>query len=194
MTKPADIASWVHRLVRRRGIEALQTRLSSPIGSRVLKTLGFLAATLISVEICSQASVPDGSGNFSPDEVLAHTEMLLAPTAATNVSVVPKMPRALSPAASEADPSGSDNVMTNVNPEPLLLSGETVSSKMLMTSFSWAPHADAATAALAPPVTTSAVAPKPKLKPKPTAKTPPAVREPQPILSWWQRLPWLSLP
>lgn len=193
MTKPADIASWVHRLGWGRGIETLQVRLSSPIGSRFLKTLGLLAAALVSIEICSQASVPEGSGNFSSGEDLAHAEMPLAPTAATTVSIVPKTPRPSSPAASKAVPSDSDNAMSKAYPEPLLFSGETVSSKMLMTSFSWAPTAAAAAAPVSP-VTPSVATPKPKPKPRPQAQKPKAVQDPQPKLSWWQRLPWLSLP
>jgi hypothetical protein len=185
MTKPADIASWVQRLGWGRGIETLQVRLSSPIGSRFLKTLGLLAAALVSIEICSQASVPEGSGNFSSDEDLAHAEMLLAPTAAMTVSIVP------SPAAPKAVPSDSDNAMIKAYPEPLLFSGETVSSKMLMTSFSSAPTAAAAAAPVSP-VTPSVAKPKPK--PRPQAQKPKAVQNPQPKLSWWRRLPWLSLP
>ena len=85
MVKCADIASWVDRLVWRRSLELLHFR--SPVSSGVLTTLGFLAAAFASVEICSHASAPDHSGNFSAEEVLTNTEMLLAPDAPKGVSV-----------------------------------------------------------------------------------------------------------
>jgi len=84
--------------------------------------------------------------------------------------------------------------MINANAEASLFSGETVSSKMLMMGYSVAPTA-AAVAAPVSPVTPSAVTPRPKLKRQPTAQKSQAVEHPpQPELSWWQRLPWLSLP
>jgi hypothetical protein len=68
-----------------------------------------------------------------------------------------------------------------------MLSGENVPSMMLMTRYSIVP------AATATPVTPCAVTPKPKLKPKPAVQESQAVEGPQTKLSWWQRLPWLSL-
>ena len=76
MAKRADIAPWVDRLVWRRPLELLQTHFRSRVSSGVLIALGFLAAALVSVEICSHASVSDHSGNFSQEQVLANTEML----------------------------------------------------------------------------------------------------------------------
>jgi hypothetical protein len=95
MATRADIAPWVNRLVWRTSLELLQTQLGLPVSSGVLKILGFLAAALVSVEICSHASVSDHSGNSSPEKVLANTEMLLARDLPTSVSVVPKLPRPL---------------------------------------------------------------------------------------------------
>jgi hypothetical protein len=176
--------------VWRRSLELLQTHFRSPVGSGVLRTLGFLAAALVAVEICSQASMPDHSGNFSQKEVLANTEMLLAPDAPTSVSVVRKLPRSLSTPASQANPLSLHNAMTNENAEASLFSGETVSSKMLMMGFSTAPT-EAVAAAPVSPVTPS----RRKLKHQPTAQKPQAAEPPpQPKLSWWQRLHWLSLP
>ena len=177
----------------RRSLELLQTHLRSAVGSGVLRTLGFLAAALIAVEICSRASVPDHSGNFSQKEVLANTEVPLAPDAPTSVSIVPKLPRSLSTPGSQADLSSPRQAMTETNADASLFSGETVSSKMLMMGYSVAPTAAAAAAPVLP-VTPSAVTPTPKLKRKPTAQKPQAAQQPpQPKLSWWQRLPWLSL-
>jgi hypothetical protein len=193
MVKRADVASCVDRLVWRRSLELLQTYFRTPVSSGVLTTLGFLAAAFASVEICSHASVPDHSSNFSPEEVLADTEMLLAPDAPTSVSVVPKLPRSLPTPGSQADLSIPHNAMTNANTEAPLFSGETVSSKMLMMGFSMAPTA-AATAPVSP-VTPSAVTPRPKLKRQTTVQKLQAVQQPpQPKPSWWQRFPWISLP
>lgn len=178
----------------RRSLELLQTHLRSAVGSGVLRTLGFLAAALVALEICSGASVPDHSGNFSQKEVLANTEVPLAPDAPTSVSIVPKLPRSLSTPGSQADLSSPHHAMTETNADASSFSGETVSSKMLMMGYSVAPTA-AAAAAPVPPVTPSAVTPTPKLKRKPTAQKPQAAQQPpQPKLSWWRRLPWLSLP
>jgi hypothetical protein len=187
MTKRADS---VDRLVWRRFIELLQAYFPSPVSSRVLKTLGFLAAAVVSAEICSHASAPNGSDNFPPDEVLATAEILPAPAAAANVSVVPKMPRSVPPAASQQPPLGLDVVMSTACSEQLLLCGENVPSMMLMTKYSLAPAATATATAVTP----CAVTPKPKLKPKPAVQPPPAVQEPQTKLSWWRRLPWVPLP
>ena len=173
----------------RRSLDLLQTHLRSAVGSDVLRTLGFLAAALIAVEICSRASLPDHSGNFSQKEVLANTEMPLAPAAPTSVSVAPKMPRSLSTTGSQADLSSPD--LTEANTDASLFSGETVSSKMLMIGYSVAPTA--AAAAPVSPVMPSAVTRRPKLKRQPTAQKPQAAEQP-PEPSWWQRLPWLSLP
>ena len=173
----------------RRSLDLLQTHLRSAVGSDVLRTLGFLAAALIAVEICSRASLPDHSGNFSQKEVLANTEMPLAPAAPTSVSVVPKLPRSLSTPGSQADLSSPD--LTEANTDASLFSGETVSSKMLMMGYSVAPTA--AAAAPVSPVMPSAVTRRPKLKRQPTAQKPHAAEQP-PEPSWWQRLPWLSLP
>ena len=133
----------------RRSLELLQTHLRSAVGSDVLRTLGFLAAALVAVEICSRASVPDHSGNFSQKEVLANTEMPLAPDAPTSVSVVPKLPRSLSTPGSQADLSSPDH-LTEANTDASLFSGETVSSKMLMMGYSVAPTAAAAVAPVSP--------------------------------------------
>ena len=99
----------------RKSLELLQTHFGSSIGSGVLRTLGFLAAALVVVELCSHASVPDHSGNFSQKELLANTEMLLAPDAPASVSVVPKLPRSLSRPGSQVDPSSPDQAMTDAN-------------------------------------------------------------------------------
>jgi hypothetical protein len=194
MAKRADIAPWLDRLVWRKTLELLHMHFRSRVSSGVLITLGFLAAALVSVEICSHASVPDHSGNFSPEEVFANTEMLLAPDAPTSVSVVRKLARSLSTPGSQADPVRPHNAMTNANAEASLFSGETVSSKMLMMGFSMASTAAAAAAPVSS-LTPSAVTPRPKLKRQPTAQKPQAAEHPpQPKLSWWQRFPWLSLP
>ena len=178
----------------RRSLELLQTHLRSAVGSGVLRTLGFLAAALVAVEICSHASVPDHSGNFFQKEVLANTEMPLAPDAPTSVSVVPKLPRSLSTPGSQADLSSPHHAMTEANADASLFSGETVSSKMLMMGYSVAPTAAAAAAPVSP-VPPSAVTQRPKLKRQPTAqKLQAAGQPPEAKLSWWQRLPWLSLP
>lgn len=195
MTKGADNpSSSVDRLVWRSFIEGLpQAHFPSSVSSRVITTLGLVAAALISAEICSHASAPEGPSKFSADEILADTGISTTPAAATSVSVVSKMPKSLPPVTSQDAPSGFDIAVTHPNSEPLLLSGEDVSSMMLMTVFSVAP-ATAAAHALVSPVTPCAVAPKPKLKPKPAVQEPRIVQEPQPKLSWWRRLPWLPLP
>ena len=190
----ADIAPWVNRLVWRRSLELLQTQLGLPVSSGVLKILGFLAAALVSVEICSHASVSGHSGNSSPEKVLANREMLLARDLPTSVSVVPKLPRPLPTPGSQADPSIPYNAMTNANAEASLFSGETVSSKMLMMGSSMAPTAPTATKPV-PAVTPFTVTPRPKPKRQPTTQKLQAVkRPPPPELSWWQRFPWVSLP
>ena len=172
----------------------LQTHLRSAFGSGVLRTLGFLAAALVAVEICSRASVPDHSGNFSQKEVLANTEMPLAPDAPTSVSVVPKLRRSLSTPGSQADLPSPHHAMTDASADASQFSGETVSSKMLMMGYSVASTAAAAAAPVSP-VTPSAVTQRPKMKRQPKAKKPQAApQQPQPKLSWWRRLPWLSLP
>jgi len=168
----------------------LQTHLRSAIGSGALRTLGFLAGALVAVEICSHASLPAHSGNFSQKEVLANTEMPLALDAPTSVSVVRKLPRSLSTPGSQADLS-SPHHLTEANADASLFSGETVSSKMLMMGYSVAPTA--ATAAPVSPLMPSAVTQRPKLKRQPTAQKPQAAEQP-PEPSWWQRLPWLSIP
>jgi len=58
------------------------THLSAQGRSRVVKTLGFLAAAFVSAEIGSQASVPDASGIFPHDEVSATTKIIPAAVAA----------------------------------------------------------------------------------------------------------------
>ena len=178
----------------RRSLELLQTRLRSAIGSSVLGTLGFLSGALVVVEICSHASVPAHSGNFSQNKVLANTEMPLALDAPTSVSVVPKLRRSLSTPGSQADLPSPHHAMTDASADASLFSGETVSSKMLMMGYSVAPTAAAAVAPVSP-VMPSAVTQRPKLKRQPTAQKPQAAEQPpQPKPSWWQRLPWLSLP
>ena len=194
MAKRADIAPWVDPLIWRRPLELLQTHLRSAVSSGVLIALGFLAAALVAVEICSHASVPAHSGNFSQIEVLANTEMPLALDAPTSVSVVRKLPTSLSTPGSQANLPSPHHAMTDESAEASLFSGETVSSKMLMMGFSTAPTAAAAAAPVSP-VTPSAVTQRPKLKRQPTAQKPQAAEQPpQPKLSWWRRLPWLSLP
>ena len=178
----------------RRSLELLQTRLRSAIGSSVLRTFGFLAGALVAVEICSHALMPTHSGNFSQKEVLANTEMPLALDAPTSVSVVPKPPRSLSTPGSQADLPSPHHAMSDASADASLFSGETVSSKMLMMGNSVAPTSAAAAAPVSP-VTPSALTQRPKLKRQPTAQKPQAAQQqPQPKLSWWRRLPWLSLP
>ena len=177
----------------RRSLELLQTHLRSAIGSGALRTLGFLAGALVAVEICSHASMPTHSGNFSQKEVLANTEMPLALDAPTSVSVVRKLPRSLSTPGSQADLPSPHHGMSDASADASLFSGETVSSKMLMMGNSVAPTV-AAGAPPVSPVTPSAVTQRPKLKRQPTAQKPQAApQQPQPKLSWWRRLPWLSL-
>ena len=103
MAKRADIAPWVDPLVWRRPLELLQTHFRSRVSSGVLIALGFLAAALVAAEVCSHASVPAQSGNFSQIEVLANTEMPLALDAPTSVSVVRKLPTSLSTPGSRAN-------------------------------------------------------------------------------------------
>src|SRR5262249_3541787 len=88
-SRPESIPVW------RRSLELLQTHFGSPVSSGVLRTLAFLAAALVAVEICSRAPVPNHSGNYSQKEVLANTEVPLAPDAPTSVSIVPKLPKSL---------------------------------------------------------------------------------------------------
>ena len=177
----------------RRSLELLQTHLRSAIGSGALRTLGFLAGALVAVEICSHASMPTHSGNFSQKEVLANTEMPLALDAPTSVSVVRKLPRSLSTPGSQADLPSPHHGMSDASADASLFSGETVSSKMLMMGNSVAPTVAAAAPPVSP-VTPSAVTQRPTLKRQPTAQKPQAApQQPQPKLSWWRRLPWLSL-
>ena len=177
----------------RRSLELLQTHLRSAIGSGALRTLGFLAGALVAVEICSHASMPTHSGNFSQKEVLANTEMPLALDAPTSVSVVRKLPRSLSTPGSQVDLPSPHHGMSDASADASLFSGETVSSKMLMMGNSVAPTVAAAAPPVSP-VTPSAVTQRPKLKRQPTAQKPQAApQQPQPKLSWWRRLPWLSL-
>ena len=177
----------------RRSLELLQTHLRSAIGSGALRTLGFLAGALVAVEICSHASMPTHSGSFSQKEVLANTEMPLALDAPTSVSVVRKLPRSLSTPGSQADLPSPHHGMSDASADASLFSGETVSSKMLMMGNSVAPTVAAAAPPVSP-VTPSAVTQRPKLKRQPTAQKPQAApQQPQPKLSWWRRLPWLSL-
>lgn len=192
MATRADIAPWVDRLVWRRSLELLQTQLRLPVSSGVLMILGLLAAALVSVETCCRTSVPDHSG--TPGEVLADTQVPLAPDAPTNESVVPKLPHRLPTPGSQADPSIANNAMTNTNGEASLFSGETVSSKMLMTGFSTAPIVPTAAKPVSA-VTPFTVTPRPKPKRQPTTQKRQAVERPPPSeLSWWQRFPWVSLP
>ena len=177
----------------RRSFELLKRRLRSALGSGALRTFGFLAGALVAVEICSHALMPTHSGNFSQKEVLANTEMPLALDAPTSVSVVPKPPRSLSTPGSQADLPSPHHAMSDASADASLFSGETVSSKMLMMGNSVAPTSAAAAAPVSP-VTPSALTQRPKLKRQPTAQKPQAAQQqPQPKLSWWRRLPWLSL-
>ena len=195
MAKRADIAPWVDPLVWRRPLELLQTHFRSRVSCGVLIVLGFLAAALVAAEVCSHASVPAHSGNFSRIEVLANTEMPLALDAPTSVSVVGKRsPTSLSTPGSQANLPSPHHAMTDESADASLFSGETVSSKMLMMGFSTAPTAAAAAAPVSL-VTHSAVTQRPKVRRHPTAQKPQAAEQPpQPKLSWWRRLPWLSLP
>jgi len=188
MTKTAENPPYsVNRFIEMLKAYSAQGR------SRVVKTLGLLAAALVAAEIGSQASVPYASDIFPHDEVSAKTEIIPAAVAETRVSVMPKMPRSAPPVASEYAPLGLDIVMTSASSEPLSLSGENVQSMMLMTRLSsMAPAAAATTTAVTPCAVTPK--PKPKPKPKPAAQEPQAVQEPQTKLSWWRRLPWLPLP
>lgn len=183
----ADRLGW-------RFIETPKVPLSAQGRSRVVKTLGFLAAALLSAEIGSQASVPDAPAIFPLDEISAETEIMSAATTEATVSVVPKMPASVPPAASQGAPLGLDIVMTTASSEALSLSGENVPSMMLMTRFSsMAPAAAATTTHVTPCAVTPK--PKPKLKPKPPVQEPQTLQEePQTKLSWWRRLPWLPLP
>ena len=195
MAKRADIAPWVDPLVWRRPLELLQTHFGSRVSSGVLIALGFLAAALVAAEVCSHASVPAHSGNFSQIEVLANAEMPLAMDAPTSVSVVRKLPTSLSTPGSQANLPSPHHAMTDESADASLFSGETVSSKMLMMGFSTASPTAAAAAAPVSLVTHSAVTQRPKLRRQPTAQKPQAAEQPpQPKLSWWQRFPWLSLP
>src|SRR5262249_42360112 len=194
MATRADIAPCVNGLVWRRSLESLHTQVGSPISSGVLKTLAFLAAALVTVEICSHASVSDHSGDSSPEKVLANTEMLLARDLPKSVSVVPKLPRPLPTPGCQHDPSIPNKAKPNANAEASLFSGETVSSKMLMMGSSMAPTAPTATKPVST-VTPFTVTPRPKPKRQSTTQKLQAVkRSPPPELSWWQRFPWVSLP
>jgi hypothetical protein len=175
-------------------IETPNVHLSAQGRSRLVKTLGFLAAALVSAEIGSQASVPDAPAIFPHDEISAETEIMSAATAEARVSVVPKMPASVPPAASQRAPLGLDIVTTTANSEGLSLSGENVPSMMLMTRFwSMAPAAAATTTHVTPCAVTPK--PKPKLKPKPLVQEPQTLQEQPPTkLSWWRQLPWLRLP
>ena len=134
MAKRADIAPWVDPLIWRRP-ELLQRHFRSRVRSGVLIALGFLAAALVAVEVCSHASVPAHSGNFSQIEVLANTEMPLALDAPTSVSVVRKLPTSLSTPGSQANLPSPHHAMTDESADASLFSGETVSSKMLNGVF-----------------------------------------------------------
>jgi hypothetical protein len=194
MTKAAENPPYsVNRFCWSKFMEMLTTHLSAQGRSRVVKTLGLLAAALVAAEIGSQASIPNASGIFPHDEVSAKTEIIPAAAAEARLSVVPKMPRSAPAAESEHAPLGLDIVMSTRGSEPLSLSGDNVPSMMLMTKFSDVASAAAATTTATTPC---AVTPKPKLKakPKPAVQEPKAVQEPQTKLSWWQRLPWLPLP
>jgi hypothetical protein len=129
---------------------------------------GVLAAALISVG--PQTSAADPSGTQEKDDGWTKT-------AGTGGSVVPKMLRTAPPTASKHSSFGIGFGRTSSLLEPLPLSGESVSSMMVMATPTPTAAATPAPAAAAH----RAVTLKPKHKP--------AVQEAPGRLSWL-RLPW----
>ncbi|MGO8841745.1 MAG: hypothetical protein ACLQF1_11600 [Methyloceanibacter sp.] len=109
MTERADTASSVDRWAWRRFIELLQAHFLSPVSSLVFKTLGFLAAAVISAEICSHASEPNGSDNFKLAMRQAAVPVFCATTLIGCASA--------SPSFVKLDASGKRDV--SANPETL---------------------------------------------------------------------------
>jgi len=134
---------------------------------------GALAAALASIWISPQASAVESYGVRKEDDGWANIEII----ANERVTVVPKTVSSTRP---DGSPQGYLCVgfgMTAVPLEPLRLSGEYISSLMVMARPS---RLAAATPA---PTVTVPRALTPKAKPKPVAQ------EPQQRLSWL-RLPW----
>ena len=140
-------------------------------------TFGILAAALTSVWISPQASAGDPSG--IREEGWANIEIMPNESTEAKVTVVPKAVSSTRPVGSQQGYLGVGFGLTAAPLEPLPLSGEYISSLMVMARPS--PLALAA----ATPAPTAAVprAVTPKAKPKPAAQ------EPQERLSWL-RLPW----
>ena len=134
---------------------------------------GALAAALTSVWISPQASAGELSGIRNEDDGWANIEII----ANERVTVVPKTVSSTRPDGSPQDYLGVGFGMTAAPLEPLRLSGEYISSLMVMARPS---RLAAATSA---PTVTVPRALTPKAKPKPVAQ------EPQERLSWL-RLPW----
>ena len=134
---------------------------------------GVLAAALTSVWISPQASAGEPSAIRNEDDGWANIEII----ANEKVTVVPKTVSSTRP---DGSPPGYLCVgfgMTAAPLEPLQLSGEYISSLMVMARPSRLPAATPA------PMVTVPRSVAPKAKPKPVAQ------EPQQRLSWL-RLPW----
>ena len=129
---------------------------------------GALAAALVTVG--PQSSAADASGTQERDGGWTKT-------AEAGVSVVPKMLRTAPPTAPKHNSLGVGFGVTSSVLEPLPLSGENISSMMVLATHLPTAAAMPAPAAAAP----RAAMPKPKHKP--------AVQEPPGRLSWL-RLPW----
>jgi hypothetical protein len=116
-------------------------------------------------------------------------EITPAATVEARVSVVPETLRSAPPAASQQASLGLGVVMPTPSPEPLLLSGENVSSMMVMTMPS---SMAAAPLQAATPCTSGGSAPCRDAE----AEAQTAVQKPQEQPSWlrlsWLRLPWLG--
>ena len=134
---------------------------------------GALAAALTSVWISPQASAGEPSGIRNEDDGWANIEIM--PN--ERVTVVPKTVSSTRPDGSPQDYLGVGFGMTATPLEPLRLSGEYISSLMVMARPS-----RQATATSAPTVTVPRAV-TPKAKPKLVAQ------EPKERLSWL-RLPW----
>ena len=131
---------------------------------------GALAAALTSVWISPQASAGKPSG--IRNEEWANIEIM--PN--ERVTVVPKTVSSTRPDGSPQDYLGVGFGMTAAPLEPLPLSGEYISSLMVMATPSRLAVATSAPTVTVPRALT------PKAKPKPTAQEPP------------ERLSWLRLP
>jgi len=138
-------------------------------------TVGVLAAALTSVWISPQASAGDPSG--IREEGWANIEIMPNESAEARVTVVPKTVSSTRPDGSRQGYLGVGFGMTAAPHERLPLSGEYISSLMVMARPSPLAAATPAPTAAVP----RAATPKPRYKP--------AVQEPQERLSWL-RLPW----